>query len=159
MGTDTATEPKLKVGGMVPLFVLPSTAGGKTGPGAYRSRYNLVLAFLGRGNGADAESYLLSLCTLNADIQAEQGRVTVVVGLPIDEAKVLRSRLQLPFPLLADEDLQVTGRMLGGEKFGLCVADRFGEAISVEVAQSISELPPASGALDWLIFIQAQCPE
>jgi peroxiredoxin len=157
MGTETASEPKLRAGKMVPLFVLPSTGGGSTGPGAYRSKYNLVLAFAGNDKGT--ESYLQELSGLNTEIQAEHARVLVVVNMPLLGAEQLHSDLKLPFPLLADEDGQVTTRMLGGPLCGLCVADRYGEVISLDVAPLTEQLPPLSNALDWLLFIQAQCPE
>ncbi len=157
MAAETEIEPKMRAGRMVPTFVLPSTGGGTSGPGAYRSRYNLVLVFIESSPGA--ETYLSDLAKACVEIQEEQGRVLAVVRVNLSEAREIHARLGLPFPLLADEDGQVTARMLGAAKCGLCVADRFGEAVCLETAGSPQGLPPSSEALHWLIFIQAQCPE
>ena len=41
----------------------------------------------------------------------------------------------------------------------LCVADRYGEVYSVEIATTPTDLPSVHSAVEWLQFIQAQCPE
>lgn len=157
MTQQQTVDAKLKSGKMAPLFVLPSTAGDTSGPGAYRSRYNLVLAFL--NNSEQACAFLGELAELNSEITLQDGRVLVVIIGTFDEVRTLKAKLALPFPLLTDEGGNVTSRMLGGVISALCVADRYGEVISVEVAPSPGELPSPSTALDWLIFIQSLCPE
>ena len=146
--------------GRVPVFVLPSGAGGQTGPGAVRSKYNLVLVFLGSGRVSEAEQYLLDLAAVNPGILAEQGRVMAVVGLDIEAARETASRLVLPYPLLADEDASVAARMLGEPgACALCVADRYGEVYCMETALTPSDLPSTRSALEWLQYIQSECPE
>lgn len=148
----------MKGRGKTPLFVLPSTAGGTSGPGALRSKYNAVLAFL--NVGPEAEEYLTGLASLNAEILASQARLLVVVPLSLENASTLARKLALPFPLLADEDGKTTRRMLGERnRAALCVTDRYGQVFSLEVGTTPSELPPPRSALDWLEFIQIQCPE
>lgn len=157
-----AQAPQLKSRGRTPLFVLPSTAGGTSGPGALRSKHNAVLAFLDEGPAT--EEFLRGLASIHVEVLASQARLLVVVPLSLEDAGELARKLALPFPLLADEGAKTTRRMLGerhGERHGaaLCVTDRFGQVFSLEVGASASELPPPRSALDWLEFILIQCPE
>lgn len=150
--------PRLKEGGMVPLFYLPASSGGEAGPAALRSKYNMVLAFVGAG--PQAEAYLSSLAHAYGDIQACQAKVLAVVTLPLESMRDLASKLKLPFALLSDLEGKTTSRILGsGGQAGLCAADRFGQAFYVEIATSASALPSVETAISWLEHIQIQCPE
>ena len=46
-----------------------------------------------------------------------------------------------------------------GNRAGLCVADRYGIIYFVEAASDVSALPPASTVVEWLEYIEIQCPE
>lgn len=148
----------MRLRGLVPPFQLPSSTGGATGPGPLRSKYNLVLAFVGGGEGT--EGYLRELARAYPSMLDEQARVLAVVVAGPDEAKHRAGEMQLPFALLADQEGSTTARMVGsGTLAALCVADRFGEVYCLETGQSAAELPPVRTALEWLQYIQAQCPE
>jgi peroxiredoxin len=143
---------------MVPLFTLPATAGRAMGPGDLRSKYNLVLVFV--DDAKEGEEYLRALAAINADVLAADARSMAVVPAPLQAATDLASRLALPFPLLADKGGSTTRRMLGPDKgSALCVADRFGQVYFLSADTHSAELTPAVTALDWLDFIQIQCPE
>jgi peroxiredoxin len=148
----------LRPGGRTPLFNLPQTSGGRSGPAATRSKYNLVLAFV--GTGPSAETYLRELAAIHPEILERDARAMAVVPLNLPDGQALAARLSLPFALLADEDGTTATRLLGeGNAAALCVADRFGAIYSLEVAPDTSTLPPVRTALDWLDFVQIQCPE
>jgi hypothetical protein len=148
----------IRLGGRTPLFYLPQTSGGRSGPAATRSKYNLVLAFA--GPGPSAEAYLLNLAAIHTDILERDARLMAVVPVALADAQALASRLNLLFALLADEDGATTTRLLGdGSTAALCVADRFGAIYSLDLAPDASTLPPVRTALEWLDFVQIQCPE
>jgi peroxiredoxin len=148
----------LRPGGRTPLFYLPQTSGGRSGPAAMRSKYNLVLAFV--STGPSSETYLRDLAAIHPEILERDARPMAVVPFALDDARALDGRLTLPFALLADEDGATTARLLGaGNTAALCVADRFGAIYSLDVAPDTSTLPPVRTALDWLDFVQIQCPE
>jgi peroxiredoxin len=156
--TQAPQPPKLKPQGTTPLFYLPSTAGGRSGPASLRSKYNMVLAFVDAT--AEGEAYSQSLAGVYQDVLYAEARVIAVVPLPLPDASALSSRLKLPFALLADEGGETTRRMLGSENASaLCVADRFGQVHYLALAHTAAALPPIKAALDWLDFIQVQCPE
>ena len=158
MLTSAGQAPMLKVSGQVPLFVLPSADSGKTGPGALKSKYNMVLLFVdGEQSGRD---YLQTLHEIYPRILAEHARAMAVISRPAQEVEALAKEMQLTFPLLADEDGRTTRRMLGESNTNaLCVADRYGQIFYLESAACIEQLPGVEAALDWLEFIQIQCPE
>jgi hypothetical protein len=123
-----------------------------------RSKYNLVLAFV--GTGPSAETYLRELAAIHSEVLERDARAMVVVPLNLPDAQALAARLALPYPLLADEDAATASRLLGeGNTAALCVSDRFGAIYSLDVAPDTSTLPPVRTALDWLDFVQIQCPE
>src|SRR5687768_14650954 len=155
MGAAQATSgvgaPRIREGKQVPLFYLPSAGGGESGPAALRSKYNMVLLFL--GGGPDGEAYLREMAALYREIEAEQARVIAVVTRPMEEARALAARLSLPYTLLADEGGIKTASMLGGKGAALCVADRYGSVAYVEIKEQTARLSPAQRALDWLDFV------
>ena len=143
---------------MVPLFYLPAVGGGQSGPASLRSKYNMVLVFVERG--VEGEAYLQALSAAYREIQADQARALAVVPLPLEDAARLAARLTLPYALLADDGGATTLRMLGeGNRAALCVADRYGQAFYVELAPTAASLPSVQTAMDWLDYIQIQCPE
>jgi peroxiredoxin len=149
---------RLKEGGRVPLFYLPTVGGGQSGPASLRSKYNMVLVFI--EGGTAGEAYLAALAAAYPDIQANQARTIAVVPTSMEAATALSDKLKLPYTLLADEGGAATSRVLGeGNQAALCVADRYGQAYYVELASTTASLPSVQTALDWLDYIQIQCPE
>jgi peroxiredoxin len=152
------THPTVRLGGKVPLFYLPSAGGGTSGPASTRSKYNLVLGFL--TNGPQAASYLRDLAHLYPDILGHQARVIAVLNTDLETTRQISAALDLPFTLLSDEHGQTAPRILGqANRAGLCIADRYGVTYSIQPAPTTATLPPASTALEWLEFIEIQCPE
>jgi peroxiredoxin len=148
----------LRPGGRTPLFDLPQTSGGRSGPAATRSKYNLVLAFV--GSGPAAEAYLHDLACIHPEILERDAHLMAVVPLALPDAQALAARLALPYALLADEDSATATRLLGeGNTAALCVTDRFGATYSLDIAPDATALPPVRMAIKWLDFVQIQCPE
>src|SRR3954453_7904836 len=104
MGTLATGAPQLRQGRMVPLFTLPADGGGTSGPGALRSKYNMVLAFLDMGESEQesARTYLRELSEVYAGILDEHARVIAVVTAELEAVEILSQAAALPFTLLAD---------------------------------------------------------
>jgi peroxiredoxin len=118
-----------------------------------------VLAFV--EDGPEGETYLRDMASINREALSRAARVMAVMPTSVDRARVLAERLELPFMLLADEGGSTTRRLLGGEAAhaALCVADRYGIISHLEIVASSADLPPAQTAVEWLDFVQIQCPE
>jgi hypothetical protein len=83
-----------------------------------------------------------------------------VVAADLDSTRRVAEALELPFTVLADQGGEVTARVLGGEgRACLCAADRYGIIYFVEGGSGAADLPPPATILDWLEFIEIQCPE
>ncbi|MGA7733534.1 MAG: redoxin domain-containing protein, partial [Chloroflexia bacterium] len=137
----------LRLGGKVPLFYLPTTGGGTSGPAATRSKYNLVLVFL--TNGPQAESYLRELSRLYPDLLRNDARVIAVLDTDLETTRNTAAALDLPFALLSDENGTTASRIMGqSNRAGLCIADRYGVTYSIQPAPTTATLPPASTALE-----------
>ena len=152
------THPSLRIGGKVPLFYLPSAAGGQAGPAATRSKYNLVLVFL--CDGPEAGAYLQAIARLYPDILRNDARIIAVLAADLGTTRRVAEALELPFTLLSDENGATASRLLGeGHRASLCAADRYGVIYFAETAPTTDSLPPPAIILDWLDFIEIQCPE
>ena len=42
---------------------------------------------------------------------------------------------------------------------GVIVADRWGEVAYVVATSAVADLPPPQELIDWLAYVQTQCPE
>lgn len=150
--------PGLRIGGKLPLFYLPSLDGGKSGPAAMRSKYNLVLVFL--PTGSEAVAYLQEIAAHYPDILRNDTRVIAVLDTDPDNTRRAAEALELPFMLLADTEGATASRILGElNHAGLIATDRFGIIYFAEAAATISALPTPRVILDWLDYIEIQCPE
>jgi hypothetical protein len=59
-----------------------------------------------------------------------------------------------------ETQLVITGDTVAGlPSPGVAVADRWGEIYFVQGAENAAGLPPADELLEWLRFVQVQCPE
>ncbi|MEO5952769.1 MAG: redoxin domain-containing protein [Chloroflexia bacterium] len=148
----------VRVGRILPIFYLPSVHGGKSGPAATRSKYNLVLTFL--PNVQEAATYLQGIAQVYAEILRNDARVIAVLGADLDTTQRVAEALELPFALLADEDGATAARILGGgNRAGLIATDRYGVVYCMEATVRIEELPAPSVIPDWLEYVEMQCPE
>jgi len=69
-----------------------------------------------------------------------------------------------PFPILVDSDAHIHRRVGATDAAGqpapaLFVTDRFREIYATYVSAKGSALPSAKEIMDWLLFINIQCPE
>jgi peroxiredoxin len=156
--TSNTTNPTLRLGGTLPLFYLPSVSGGKSGPASTRSKYNLVLTFL--PNVPESAAYMQGIAKLYPEILQNDARVIAVLAADIDTTQRTAEALELPFTLLSDENGATAIRILGeGNRAGLIATDRYGIIYYMEAASDLSALPAPPTILDWLEYVEIQCPE
>jgi len=128
----------------------------------YRGRNNLVLIFAGDALGAGPTSALLEdLVARSAELAAEVTQVLVVVD---SRAAVAPQGDPGPFPILVDSDAHLHRRVGATDAAGqpapaLFVTDRFREIYATYGSAEGSALPSAQEVMDWLGFINIQCPE
>ena len=120
----------LQIHEQIPHFTATSHDGTLVTYADVWQRRNLLLVLLGAEHSKDAERYVNQL-------QASMPELTAH-----DTACVLTYE---PVP--------------GAPRRGVVVADRWGEIYLVARAGSVAELPPVAELLEWLRYVQMQCPE
>ena len=157
--------PKLQRDEVIPSFQLPSTRGVSIGPRSYyRRRRNLVIFFFHDGQCQVCKGILDNLARHYSEFKENNAEVLGVSSVRQDEAMALTQTLKLPFPLLFDSTGEVVDRFTHREpRTGrpvptIIITDRFG-AVYTTIQVEESNPPRMEEILDWVKFIELQCPE
>jgi peroxiredoxin len=145
-------------------FTLPSTEGKQISLYDYRGRCNLALLFAGDVDHIGEENILSTLAQHYAEIRDQDSEVLLVLACSRERAERTKHQAQLPFPVLADEDMQVyksVGALdaRAAPAAALYVTDRFLEVYAAWRTGEGDGLPSASEVVSWLAYIDSQCPE
>lgn len=128
----------------------------------YRGRCNLVLIFA--DNRPGTTKLLLEAAQQYTEIQGQEAELLAVVRQSPAQAAAMKQQLKLPYPVLADADGCIH-RQVGAVDPQEHVApaayitDRFGEVFGIYRTRDGQTLPPVAEILNWLEFINHQCPE
>src|SRR6266516_7099392 len=142
----------------LPSFTLPDSAGRPVQLWQYLQRSNVVLSF---HHGVDCAACGAMLRELAAHRDAFLQQETVVLAIGPDqlaENQQLAAQLGHPFPLLSDPAGRIIAQQ-GLQTPSLIIADRWGEIWAAWVGGADHRMPSAQDILQWLVFIEAQCPE
>jgi peroxiredoxin len=141
-------------------FELPSALGKKIHLSDYRGRLNLVLMFADNSS-EETTKLLVELARQYGEIKREDTEVLVVIRLSLERSAELKKRLKLPYPILVDEDGHVheAVRATGRGVPAIYITDRFGEVFGIYRTCESERLPEVSEILNWLEFVNSQCPE
>lgn len=145
-------------------FALLSAGGRQVQLADYRGRANLVVVLAG-AQGSEPELALLAqLASRQAEILEQEAQVIAVLYCAREQAQAIKSRAQLPFVVLADAD-GAAHRSLGAldsngsPRLAVYVTDRYAEVFAAWRTTQGDPAPSPQDILDWLEFINRQCPE
>lgn len=148
---------------MIPDFTLASSDGMATRISDFRGRRNLVLMF---ADDPASEAWLelaSALARRETDLIREEAEVLIVLRASVAEVAEIKTKEKLPFRVLADREGAIhTLFGVGADAMRapvIYLTDRFGEIVSIQPAAQALPLPAAREILDWLSFINSQCPE
>ena len=156
----TAAVPRR--GDIFPGITLPDVDGSSVLLERYRGRKNLVVVFAGDKVGeAPITGLLGELDSRAEEFASEVAQVLLVV--PWRPAAVGR-RSRSAFPVLLDDGARIHREVGAIDAAGkaapaVFVTDRFREIYAAYVAGPGSAPLGAKEILDWLVFINIQCPE
>jgi peroxiredoxin len=142
--------------------MLISTEGKAIHLADYRGRCDLVLLLAGK---AEPQSALLAdLGHHDSQLREEGAQVLPVIQGSRREVAGAAEKLVLPFPLFVDEDGSVHRQLGAADSEGrpapaLYITDRYGEVFAAYRSAAGQRLPRAGEILNWLSFINSQCPE
>ena len=119
----------------------------------FKGRKNLLVILTGN----DGDSLPTAMATAALEINRHDGHVIVVLPDPSPEA------VRWPFDVVADPDGAVRRRFScvdsGKPRLSVFITDRWGEvAFACQTGQG-DLAPAANDVLDWLRFVDQQCPE
>jgi peroxiredoxin len=143
-------------------FALPSSSGGAIHLSDYRGHANLVLIV--SDERPQTAELLSEAARQYLEIRNEGAEVLAILHTSAEQAASANQRLKLPFPLLADEGRGVHRELGAVDSQGLdsaavYVTDRFGEVFGVYRTAEGQQVPDIADVLNWLEFVNAQCPE
>ncbi len=149
---------------MIPDFSLEATDGRRIRFSDYRGQRNLVVAYVGDSSCDTCWQFLSGLAGRYRDYMEADAEVLAVVRGSVEEARRVKSRDNLPFPVLADMDgraSRAAGALSADDRCAaaLYITDLYGE---ISVAYRSGEgmaLPSPEPVLERLQFIEIQCPE
>lgn len=156
-------EKTIRAGKMLPYFELSETGGRKIKTWDFRGRRNLLIVYISDPNREQGWNLVKPLNLIYPQIQKEETEFLVIVRSALDQAKTLKQALGLHCPVLADEDGKV-GQIFSLGKKGqeeppiIIITDRYGE-IFFENASQPRTTPTVNEILEWLRFVESQCPE
>lgn len=153
---------KLKLNRPVPIFELPSTLGRNIQSWEYKQRKNVVILFL--CSDSDKNRKILQDFADNYDQYLSQNTEILAIITKDQEAiNKLQVELALPFPILsdisgtvADKYTQIIDKCPLPSVF---VTDKFGILYYQSTLEKEDEFFEQGKILEWLDFIEAQCPE
>ncbi len=157
---DLAQRHLLKPGDRLPDVRLRQADGTLLPLVRFRQRRNLVIVLLGPDADGPGQALLQELSQARPAIQAEAAELLAVTTASPQEARALSRRLGTS--LLVDPEGALHRAALGpgapdqGTP-GVLVVDRYGEIYAV--LRPDPEPPRVADILEWLRFIELQCPE
>lgn len=162
-GMANAPEARPGKGQLIRDFTLISTLGQPISLSDYRARSNLVLIF-GGGDGSSDIEILAEIARDYASFLDEQAQVLAIVQCTREKAARIKAEMNLPFPLLVDEDGRIHRHTGAADNYGqpataIYITDRFGEVFAAYRAAEGKTMPDVREIVTWLAFINSQCPE
>jgi hypothetical protein len=118
----------------------------------YRQKQNLIILLTGETSFGLLSRLVNDLSERYAEFQAEETEILVIVGGFGHAPEKLGAGL--PFPVATYPD-----RGLDGKTPAINVLDRYGEVYAAYQPDDLAGVPTADDLLEWLRFIELQCPE
>jgi peroxiredoxin len=139
-------------------FTLPDSAGQPVQLRQYLQRSNVVLFFQHRIGCSACNRLLRELAAYREAYEQEETLVLVIGPDQSDENRQLAAQVGHPFPFLSDPAGRISSQQ-GLDTPTLVIADRWGEIWAAWMGGIEHRLPSMQDIREWLVFIEAQCPE
>ncbi len=128
----------------------------------YRSRANLVV--IATDDRPETAKLLSDAANRYREIKNAESEVLAVLHTSRDHAVAFKQSLNLPYPVLADPDGRLHRKLgavdsEGRDSAAVYVTNRFGEVFGIYRTAVGQPVPGIADVLDWLEFVNAQCPE
>lgn len=152
-------------GELLPELTLFSADGRPVRLSNYRGRLNLVGLLAGRADDTNVLRLLDELAERYPEFSAEDAEVIVILSADCALQGPLEKRVRRwPFVVLMDREGQAEHRFNAVDASGqlipvVFIADRYGEIYAQFCTRGQEGFPKTDEILQWLFFINSQCPE
>lgn len=150
---------RLSAGDLLPHLRLPEVGGAEIDIDRYKRRRNPVLFFAHSGTCPQCAAQAGALASAHDEIAAEEGQLLLVVPGSQQDARGFQARAGVDGPVLFDRTGETYRRFGVVAGPALFIANRFGRLYVAGYSNGSHALPDVRAVLDWLAFIEIQCPE
>lgn len=156
---------KLELKKVVPWFELISTQDKIINVWDYKQKKNLVILFFQNSDCQSSRKYLLELNAYYNDFIDSKTEIIAITSDSLEKIKKLANEIGIVFPILSDKNGEVINKYTYSNDSGkysmpsIFITDRFGALYFQQIAEDEKELPSIKEVLDWINFIEKQCPE
>jgi peroxiredoxin len=149
---------------LLPDFKLPSSEGQDIRASDYRGVCNLIVILTDDPDNESCLLFLTGLAQHYADFVEEDTEVLAIVHGSVHEAGQIKRKLDLPFPVLADQDarayrasdaLTSDGRPV----MTVYITDRYNEIQWFYQTSAGDGLPTLKEMLEHVRYLEIRCPE
>ena len=145
-----------------PGFELMSSAQHPMRLSDYRGRSSVVLIFM--DDQRVTTELLSAVAHCYNEVKHQEAEVIAVAKSSPEECARIKGRLKLPFVVLSDGDGRIHREVGASDEQGQAAAaayviDRYGEIFAIYRRRDGQALPTAAEILNWLEFVNSQCPE
>ncbi len=157
-------KPKLKLGTVVPTFVLPSSLDRPIHLSSYKQKRNVVMLFGHSLNDSAVQGRIREFVDSYDQYREEDCEVLVVTRDDPRKLSEMADNNGYPFPLLSDVDGSVTNKYTYLDEQGftmpsLFVTDRYLSLFFQAIVSEVRDLPDQALIFQTVEYIQAQCQE
>lgn len=161
VATARTVEPTIRgpaSGRFLQSFALPARDGREVRPRDFRQRTNLVLYFFHGAGCLACRDLLADLGAHAAELRASSAKV-LAISAAREEAAPSSTAEFGPDIVVLDDPGHAAAAAQDVEPPAVVVADRFGEIWAAWEGDGQHRLPNAQDIIEWLEFIEIQCPE
>ncbi|MFQ5708644.1 MAG: peroxiredoxin family protein [bacterium] len=149
---------------LCPGFSLTDLSGQQVDLWNFRQKKNVVLLFVQNGPESFLRSVIPSIVNNYLALQRLDTEFLLILSGHLDACSARIEKMHLPFPVLLDIEFRAWPAYLESEApresgFGLFVLDRYGELWAQWHGSSRADFPALAELLEWLQWIEEQCPE
>jgi hypothetical protein len=134
-------------GDRIPDFEAHDAGGKLLSTSQFRGRVNLVLVFVSE---LEKSPLVEEMAARYGEFKAESAELIIV-------ARAINTQIDLPY-LVRDAHGAICDRFAAGSD-AVFITDRFGEIFAIYRKPQVPSLPSVDAVLQWLEFINRQCPE
>jgi len=165
MNSNKVYPDKLKTREEAPYFSLPSSRKEEISLWQFKQKRNLIIIFYHGSKCTLCQKKLEEYSKIYEQAKELEAEILAISFDSTNEIEDYMRKIPLPFPVLSDNKQEVAEKYTykdyqrNSPVPSVFITDRFGVLYYQKISREATELPSGKEILDWLIFMNIQCPE